>query len=148
VVRDYGWLTEQQFLDAVPMMVVSPGPALVGVAFIGYLLAGFAGAAAAAGGIFTPVYIMGLFLAPWFRRHQHNRQRAAFAQGATAAAAGAIAGSVLILGQRAIVDVPTALIGLVSLGLLWRFRLPEPLLVLAAGCAGLLLWPLSPGAHP
>jgi chromate transporter len=147
VVRDYGWLTEQQFLDAVLMMVVSPGPALVGVAFIGYLLAGFADAAAAAVGIFTPVYIMVLFLAPWFRRHQHNRQLAAFVQGATAAAAGAIAGSVLILGQRAIVDVPTALIGLVSLGLLWRFRLPEPLLVLAAGCAGLLLWPLSAGAH-
>jgi chromate transporter len=72
VVRDDGWLTEQQFLDAVPMMVVSPGPALVGVAFIGYLLAGFAGAAAASIGIFTPVYVMVLVLAPWFRRHQHN----------------------------------------------------------------------------
>jgi chromate transporter len=148
IVRDYGWLTEQQFLDAVPMMVVSPGPALVGVAFIGYLVAGFAGAAAAAVGIFTPVYIMVLVLAPWFRRHQHNRQLAAFVQGATAAAAGAIAGSVLILGQRAIVDVPTALIGLVSLGLLWRFRLPEPLLVLMAGCVGLVLWSVSPGGHP
>jgi chromate transporter len=147
VVRDYGWLTEQQFLDAVPMMVVTPGPALVGVAFIGYLLAGFAGAAAAAVGIFTPVYVMVLVLAPWFRRHRHNAQLAAFVRGATAAAAGAIAGSVLILGQRAIVDIPTALIGLASLGLLWRFRVPEPLLVLVAGCAGLLLWPLSPGVH-
>jgi chromate transporter len=148
VVRDFGWLTEQQFLDAVPMMVVSPGPALVGVAFIGYLLAGFAGAAAAAVGIFVPVYGMVLVLAPWFRRHRNNAQLAAFVQGATAAAAGAITGSVLVLAQRAIVDVPTALIGLVSLGLLWRFRVPEPLLVLAAACAGLGLWSLSPAIHP
>jgi chromate transporter len=148
VVRDYSWLTPQQFLDAVPMMVVSPGPALVGVAFMGYLVAGFAGAAAAAIGIFTPVYVMVLVMAPWFRRHRHNPQLAAFVQGATAAAAGAIAGSVLVLAQRAIVDVPTALIGLVSLGVLWRFRVPEPLLVLAAACAGLLLWPLSQGVHP
>ena len=146
IVHDYGWLTEQQFLDAVPMMVVTPGPTLVGVAFIGYLLAGFAGAAAAAIGIFTPVYVMVLVLAPWFRRHQHNRQLVAFVQGATSAATGAMAGSVLVLGQRAIVDVPTALIGLVSLGLLWRFKLPEPLLVVAAGCLGLVVWSLTRGA--
>jgi chromate transport protein ChrA len=75
-------------------------------------------------------------------------QLAAFVQGATSAAAGAIAGSVLVLAQRAIVDIPTALIGLVSLGLLWRFRLPEPLLVLIAGCVGLVLWSVSPRVHP
>jgi chromate transporter len=98
-------------------------------------------------GIFTPVYVMVLVLAPWFRRHQHNPQLAAFVQGATAGAAGAIAGSVLVLAQRAIVDVPTALICLVSLGLLWRFRLPEPLLVLMAGCVGLVLWSASRGLH-
>jgi chromate transporter len=79
--------------------------------------------------------------APWFRRHRNNAQLKAFTDGATAAASGAIAGAVVVLGQRAIIDLPTAVIGLVSLGALWRFKLPEPLLVLAAGAVGLALWP-------
>ena len=82
---------------------------------------------------------MVLVLAPWFR----HRQLSTFVQGALAAATGAIAGSLLILGKRAIVDLSTAVIGLASLGLLWRFRVPEPDLVIAAGCLGLLLWPVS-----
>lgn len=141
VVHEFGWLTEQQFLDAIPMMVVTPGPALAGVAFIGYLVAGLPGAVAAAIGIFTPVYLFVLGLAPWFHRHRHHPQLAAFVQGATAAATGAIAGSVIVLGRRAIVDVPTTLIGLVSLILLWRLRLPEPLVVIIAGLVGLVIWP-------
>jgi chromate transporter len=110
------------------------------VAFIGFLVAGFAGAALAAIGIFLPVYIPVLVLSPWFKRHRDNAQLKAFVQGATAAATGAITGSVVILGQRAIFDVPTAAIGLLSLGVLWRFKLHEPIVVAAAGLAGLVLW--------
>jgi chromate transporter len=83
--------------------------------------------------------------APWFKRHRDNAQLKAFVQGATAAATGAIAGAVVVLGQRSVVDIPTALICLVSLILLWRFKLQEPVLVMAAGAAGLLIWPLVVG---
>src|SRR5207249_2880410 len=115
------------------------------VAFIGFLVAGFAGATLAALGIFLPVYVPVLVFSPWFKRHRDNPQLKAFVQGATAAATGAITGSVVILGQRAIVDVPTAAIGLLSLGVLWRFKVQEPVLVTVAGLAGLVLWPLLRG---
>ena len=142
VVRQFGWLTEQQFLDAVAVAMITPGPVVITVAFIGFLVAGFPGATLAAVGIFLPVWVLTVVPAPWFVRHRNNLQLRAFSDGATAAASGAIAGAVVVLGQRAIVDLPTAAIGLVSLGILWRFKVPEPLLVVAAGLAGLLLWPL------
>lgn len=140
VVREFGWLTEQQFLDAVAVAMITPGPVVITVAFIGYLVAGLPGATLAAIGIFLPVWILTGIPAPWFKRHRTNSQVRAFSDGATAAASGAIAGAVVILAQRAIFDVPTALIGLVSLAVLWRFRVPEPLIVLAAGGVGLALW--------
>ncbi len=99
----------------------------------------------AAVGIFLPVYVFTIVPAPWFKRHRDNPQLRAFVAGATAAATGAIAGAVVVLGLRAIVDLPTALIALTSLALLWRFKLPEPLLVIGAGVAGLALWPLVRG---
>ena len=142
VVQQYGWLTEQQFLDAVAVAMITPGPVVITVAFIGYLVAGFWGATMAAIGIFVPVYVFTIVPAPWFKRHRDNAQLKAFVQGATAAATGAIAGAVVVLGLRSIYDLPTAAIGLVSLGLLWRFRVQEPVLVVAAGLAGLLIWPL------
>ena len=80
--------------------------------------------------------------APWFKRHRDNSQLKAFVDGATAAATGAIAGAVILLGQRAIFDFPTVVIALVSFGVLWRFKLPEPIVVLASGAVGLVLWPL------
>jgi chromate transporter len=80
--------------------------------------------------------------APWFVRHRNNPQLRAFSDGATAAASGAIAGAVVVLGQRAIIDIPTAVIALASLSVLWRFKIPEPLLVVAAGAIGLVLSPL------
>jgi len=141
VVHGHGWLSEQEFLDAVAVAMITPGPVVITVAFIGYLVAGLAGATVAAIGIFLPVYVLTVVPAPWFKRHRDNAQLRAFTDGATAAASGAIAGAVVVLAQRAIVDVPTALIALVGLGALWRFRLPEPLLVLAAGGVGLALWP-------
>jgi chromate transporter len=139
VVLDLGWLTEHQFLDAVAVALITPGPVVITVAFIGYLVAGFAGATLAAVGIFLPVYFFTIVPAPWFQRHRDNLQLRAFASGATAAASGAIAGAVLVLGRGAISDVPTAAIALAGLILLLRFRVPEPLLVLGAGLAGLAL---------
>jgi chromate transporter len=142
VVQGHHWLTEQQFLDAVAIAMITPGPVVITVAFIGYLVAGFPGATLAAIGIFLPVWVLTVIPAPWFVRHRNNAQLRAFSDGATAAASGAIAGAVVVLGQRAIVDVATAAIGLTSLGLLWRFKIPEPLLVVIAGLAGLVLAPL------
>ena len=139
VVHDFGWLTEHQFLDAVAVALMTPGPVVVTVAFIGYLLAGTAGATIAAIGIFLPVYFFTIVPAPWFKRHRNNPQLRAFAAGATAAASGAIAGAVIVLGRQAIVDGPTAAIALVGLVLLLRLRLPELVVVLGAGLAGLLL---------
>ena len=140
VVEERGWLTEQQFLDAVAVAMITPGPVVITVAFIGYLVAGLPGATLAAIGIFLPVWVLTVLPAPWFRRHRDNAQLRAFADGATAAASGAIAGAVVVLARGAIVDLATALIALGSLGLLWRFKLPEPLLVLGAGALGVALW--------
>ena len=145
VVHEFRWLTDHQFLDAVAVAMITPGPVVITVAFIGYLVAGTAGSIVAAIGIFLPVYIFTIVPAPWFRRHRNNPQLQAFAGGATAAASGAIAGAVVVLGQRAIFDIPTAAIGLIGLALLWRYRLQEPILVAAAGIAGLLLWPIVRG---
>ncbi len=146
VVRQHGWLTEQQFRDAVAVAMITPGPVVITVAFIGYLVAGFGGAVAAAAGIFLPVYVLTIVPAPWVRRHRDQPQLKAFAQGATAAATGAIAGSVIVLGGRAIVDVPTALIALAALAILWRYKVPEPLVVAAAGALGLAIWVAMHGA--
>lgn len=140
VVRQFGWLTEQQFLDAVAVAMITPGPVVITVAFIGFLVAGFSGATLAAIGIFLPVWVLTVIPAPWFVRHRNNAQLRAFSDGATAAASGAIAGAVVVLGQRAIVDAPTAGIALMSLGMLWRFKMPEPVIVLGAGALGLVLW--------
>ncbi len=143
VVQGHRWLTEQQFLDAVAIAMITPGPVVITVAFIGFLVAGFPGAMLAALGIFLPVWVLTVVPAPWFVRHRNNLQLRAFSDGATAAASGAIAGAVVVLGQRAIVDLPTGAIAVASLGLLWRFRIPEPLIVAAAGMIGLALWLLA-----
>lgn len=140
VVRQFGWLNEQQFLDAVAVAMITPGPVVITVAFIGYLVAGLPGATLAAIGIFLPVWVLTVVPAPWFVRHRHNLQLRTFSDGATAAASGAIAGAVVVLGQRTIFDIPTAAIALASLAALWRFKLPEPLIVLIAGVIGLALW--------
>jgi len=142
VVQQHHWLTERQFSDAVAVAMITPGPVVITVAFIGYLVAGLTGAIVAAAGIFLPVYFLTIIPMPWFKRHRENAQLKAFVAGATAAAVGAIAGAVIILGRRSIIDVPTALITLVSFGLLWRFKLPEPLIVLGAGILGLVVWGL------
>ena len=145
VVQQFGWLNEHQFLDAVAVAMITPGPVVITVVFIGYLVAGLLGAIMAAIGIFLPVYVFTILPAPWFRRNRNNAQLKAFVQGATAAATGALSGAVIVLAARAIYDVPTAAVALASLGVLWRFKVPEPILVAAAGVIGLIAWPLIKG---
>src|SRR5262245_3032787 len=145
VVEQFHWLNEQQFVDAVAVAMITPGPVVITVVFIGYLVAGFAGSVMAAIGIFLPVYLFTIIPAPWFSRNRDNPQLKAFVHGATAAATGAIAGAVVLIALRAIYDVPTAAVALVSLAVLWRFKIPEPLLVGAAGIIGLIVWPLVKG---
>jgi chromate transporter len=142
VVHQFGWLTEQQFLDAVAVAMITPGPVVITVAFIGFLVAGLMGAVAAGVGIFLPVYLFTIIPAPWFSRNRDNVQLKAFVQGATAAATGALSGAVVVLALRAIYDIPTAVIGLVTFGVLWRFKIPEPIVVAVAAVVGLIVWPL------
>jgi chromate transporter len=138
VVQQFGWLDEQQFLDAVAVAMITPGPVVITVVFIGFLAAGFLGAVAAAIGIFMPVYLFTIIPAPWFSRNRDNALLKAFVLGATSAATGAIAGAVILLARRAIYDVPTAAVALISLAVLWRFKVPDPILVAAAGIVGLI----------
>jgi len=136
VVNQHHWLSPGQFLDAVAVGLITPGPVVITAAFIGYLVAGLLGAVIASVGIFIPIYAGVVIPGRWFIRHRQNPQIQAFVKGATAAAAGAIGGATILLTQQAIRDAATAAIGLVSLGLLLRFKLKEPLLVLLAAVAG------------
>ena len=145
VVQQFGWLTEHQFLDAVAVAMITPGPVVITVVFIGFLVAGFMGAVAAGVGIFLPVYIFTVVPAPWFSRNRDNAQLKGFVQGATAAATGALSGAVVVLAVRAIYDVPTAVIALATFAVLWRYKIPEPFVVLAAAVVGLIVWPLMKG---
>lgn len=140
VVERFGWLDERQFLDAVAVAMITPGPVVITVAFIGFLVAGVAGAAVSAAGVFLPPYLVVILLAPSVRRWSQDKRIKAFVNGVTAAAAGAIGGAAWILGRRAIIDVPTAALALLTLFILVKMRkVPEPLVILAAGAVGLLL---------
>jgi chromate transporter len=139
IVVDRHWLTMQQFLDAVAVAMVTPGPVVITVAFIGYLLRGAPGMLVAAAGVFLRVYLVVVILAPWFHRvHAHEGVRA-FVGGVTAAATGAIAGAVLVLGRRAVIDAPTLAIVVFTCVILWRWRVSELWLIGAAGVIGLCL---------
>ncbi len=139
VVQGNHWLTDRQFVDAVAVAMITPGPVVITVAFIGYLVAGLSGATVAALGIFLPVYLVVLVLAPSYRSWAKNAQLNAFVKGVTAAATGAIAGAVIVLARRSIYDIPTLLIAVVSLSLLLRWKIPEPIVIACAGLTGLLL---------
>jgi chromate transporter len=139
VVQGHHWLTDHQFVDAVAVAMITPGPVVITVAFIGYLVAGVPGATAAALGIFLPVYLVVVALAPSYKRWAKNPQLNAFVRGVTAAATGAIAGAVIVLARRSVYDLPTVLICAVSLAVLFRWKVPEPVLIACAAMAGLLL---------
>jgi chromate transporter len=140
VVDRFHWLTDRQFLDAVAVAMITPGPVVITTAFIGYLVAGPLGGTVAALGVFLPCYLFVIIPAPYFRRFAGNVSVKAFVDGVTAAATGAIAGAAVVLGRRAIVDVPTTLIALGTLGaLVYVKRVPEPLVIIAAGIVGLVI---------
>ena len=140
VVERFQWLTERQFLDAVAVAMITPGPVVITTAFIGYLVAGPAGATVAAFAVFFPCYLFTVLPAPYFRRFASNRAVKGFVDGVSAAATGAIAGAGVVLGRRAITDVPTVAIALATLAaLVYLRRVPEPLVIIAAGVVGLTL---------
>lgn len=140
VVVQYKWLNEGQFLDAVAVAMITPGPVVITVAFIGYLVAGPAGAVMAAIGVFLPCYLCVVVCAKYFRKATQNASVKAFVKGVTAAATGAIGGSAVILGVRAVRDVPTGAIAIATfLALTYVKKLPEPLLILAAAVLGIML---------
>lgn len=135
VVREHQWLNDRQFLDAVAVAMITPGPVVITVGFIGYLVAGLAGACVAAAATFLPCYLFTVIPAPYFKRYGKNPAVVAFVDGVTAAAIGTIAGAVIVLGRRSIVDKTTAAAALIAAALVWR-KVPEPWIVLLAGLIG------------
>jgi chromate transporter len=143
VVKEYAWLTDRQFVDAVAVAMITPGPVVITTGFIGYLVQGFWGAVVAALGTFVPCWLFTILPAPYFKKHGKRPAIVAFVDGVTAAAIGAIAGAVVVIGQRSITDAVTAALALVTAGVLWKFKkLPEPVIVAAAAVIGLVVHPL------
>jgi len=145
VVKDHHWLTEHQFIDAVAVALITPGPVVITTGFIGFLIAGPAGACVAAAATFLPAYLFTILPAPYFKRYGRRPGIAAFVEGVTTAAIGAISGAVVVLGRRSIIDLPTALLALATLLVLWKAKVPEPVIVLVAAGLGLVLFPLFRG---
>jgi chromate transporter len=140
VVNRFHWLNERQFLDAVAVAMITPGPVVITVAFIGYLVRGPLGATAASLGVFLPCYLFVVIPAPYFRRIANNPRVKAFVDGVTSAATGAIAGAAFVLGRRAIVDLPTIAIALATFAVVTKVKkLPEPLVIAGAALVGVAL---------
>ncbi|CAJ0692774.1 MULTISPECIES: chromate transporter [Ralstonia] len=143
VVTGHHWLNDKQFVDAVAVAMITPGPVVITVGFIGYLVAGLPGACVAALGTFLPCYLFTILPAPYFKKYGKLPAILAFVDGVTAAAVGAITGAVIVLAKRSIVDVPTALLAVATVLLLVKFKkLPEPVIVAGAALLGLGLYPL------
>jgi chromate transporter len=146
VVTEHHWLNEKQFVDAVAVAMITPGPVVITVGFIGYLIAGFGGATVAALATFIPCYMFTILPAPYFKRYGKLPGVVAFVDGITAAAVGAITGSVVVLAKRSITDIPSVLLAAVTIALLWRYKkLQEPVIIAAAAAVGLILYPLTHG---
>jgi chromate transporter len=156
VVKEYGWLNDHEFLDAVAVAMITPGPVVITVGFVGFIItgregdfwSGFAGASVAALATFLPCYLLTILPAPYFKKHGKRPGIVAFVDGVTGAAVGAIAGACVVLGRRTIFengytpDVPKVIILLATVGLLLKFKkLPEPVIVLAAAIIGLIIFP-------
>lgn len=143
VVTEHHWLNDRQFVDAVAVAMITPGPVVITVGFIGYLVAGLSGASVAALGTFLPCYLFTVIPAPYFKKYGKRPGIIAFVDGVTAAAVGAITGAVIVLAKRSIIDLPTVLLALVTIALLWKFKkLPEPVIVVGAALIGLVAYPL------
>src|SRR5215472_16233331 len=142
LVQQYGWLDERQFLIAVAIGMISPGPVVITATFVGYLVGGFWGSLVSTIGIFLPSFILVLVAAPLLARHRANPNVQGFVKGAYAAAIGTILGACILLGRIAIGDWLTALIGLASLAVLFRWKVSNPLLIAATAIVGLIAFPL------
>jgi chromate transporter len=143
VVAENHWLNDKQFVDAVAVAMITPGPVVITVGFIGYLIAGLSGATVAALATFIPCYLFTIIPAPYFKKYGKRPGVVAFVDGITSAAIGAITGSVIVLGKRSLIDIPTVLIALAVVLLLLKFKkLQEPVIIAAAAAAGLVLYPL------
>jgi len=143
VVNEHHWLNERQFIDAVAVAMITPGPVVITVGFIGYLIAGFPGATVAALATFLPCYLFTIIPAPYFHKYGKRPGIIAFVDGVTAAAVGTITGAVVVLGKRSITDIPTLAMLLITILLLWKMKkLPEPVIIAAAAVAGLIAFPL------
>ncbi|HTK01933.1 MAG TPA: chromate transporter [Bordetella sp.] len=143
VVTEFHWLNDKQFVDAVAVAMITPGPVVITVGFIGYLVAGLPGACVAAAATFLPCYLFTILPAPYFKKYGKLPAILAFVNGVTAAAVGAITGAVIVLAKRSIIDVPSFLLALATVALLLRFKsLPEPVIVAGAAVIGLAIYPL------
>jgi chromate transporter len=146
LVQQFGWLDQRQFLIAVAIGMISPGPVVITATFVGYLVAGFWGSLVSTIGIFLPSFLLVLIAAPLLARHRGNPNVQGFVKGAYAAAIGTILGACILLGRIAIGDWLTALIGIVSLAVLFRWKVSNPLLIAATAVIGLIAYPiLQPG---
>jgi len=143
VVTEHHWLDDRQFVDAVAVAMITPGPVVITVGFIGYLVAGLPGACVASLATFLPCWLFTIVPAPYFKKYGKLPALVAFVDGVTAAAIGAITGAVVVLAKRSIVDAPTAILALATLFALWKLRkLPEPAIVATAAILGLVAYPL------
>jgi chromate transporter len=142
LVQQYNWLDERQFLIAVAIGMISPGPVVITATFVGYLVAGFWGSVVSTIGIFLPSFLFILIAAPLLARHRGNANVQGFVKGAYAAAIGTILGACFLLGKIAIGDWLTALIGIVSLAILFRWKVSNPLLICATAVIGLIAYPI------
>ena len=140
VVGEHHWLTENQFVDAVAVAMITPGPVVITVGFIGYLVAGFTGACIAALATFLPCYLFTVIPAPYFKKIAQNKSIKAFVDGITAGVIGALVGAVIVITVRTIVDIPTALIAIGTvLILLYTKKIQEPHIILISALLGVLL---------
>lgn len=145
LVRQYGWLDEREFLIAVAIGMISPGPVVITATFVGYLVGGFWGSLVSTVGIFLPSFLLVLIAAPMLARHRGNANVQGFVKGAYAAAIGTILGACVLLGQIAIGDWLSAAVGLLSLAALFRWKVNNPLLIAVTAVVGLVAFPLL---HP
>ena len=140
VVGEFGWLNEKEFLDAVAVAMITPGPVVITVGFIGYLVAGVAGACTAALATFLPCYLLTVIPAPYFKKYAKDASIKAFVDGITAAVIGALTGAVIVIALRSITDITTAVIAGCTALLLIRFhKIPEYYIVLASAATGFFI---------
>ncbi|WP_157450072.1 chromate efflux transporter [Bradyrhizobium sp. ARR65] len=142
LVQQYGWLDQRQFLIAVAIGMISPGPVVITATFVGYLVAGFWGSLVSTIGIFLPSFLLVLIVAPLLARHRGNANVQGFIKGAYAAAIGTILGACILLGKIAIGDWLTTAIGVASLAVLFRWKVSNPVLIAATAVVGLVAYPL------